>query len=123
MKAAASWFAELGFVIEDVSMNRVGWDLEARRKEAHLFIEVKGTSREVEDSLVEVTPNEYEKMTSDKHRAAYRLCVVTGCEKKPEVHVFAWSAERSAWDTGDGTYQLQIEERVAARISMSRGQG
>lgn len=46
MKAAAAWFADRGYDVEDVSMDRRGWDLEARLKRAHLKIEVKGTSRE-----------------------------------------------------------------------------
>ncbi|WP_375757358.1 protein NO VEIN domain-containing protein [Corallococcus exercitus] len=117
MKAAAKWFADRGYDVDDVSMERVGWDLEARLRRAHLKIEVKGTSLDVEDFIIEVTPNEYGKMTSDEHRATYRLCVVTSCEDAPLVTVFAWSDETKTWGSGDGSRHLVIEERVAARIS------
>jgi hypothetical protein len=117
MTAAAKWFAERGYAVEDVSMDRVGWDLEARRNRAHLKIEVKGTSLEKGEFVVEVTPNEYAKMTSNEHRNAYRLCVVANCDESPAVAVFAWSSETGAWTTGDGLRELTIEERTAARIS------
>jgi len=119
MTAAADWFAGRGYEVEDVSMERVGWDLEARLNRAHLKIEVKGTSLGIEEFAVEVTPNEYSKMTSEDHRAAYRVCVVTSCEGSPLVTLFAWSHESGAWVSGDGAKRLRVEERVAARISAS----
>jgi hypothetical protein len=121
MNAAAAWFAERGYDVKDVSMNRLGWDLEARLRRAHLLIEVKGTCLDAEDCVVEVTPNEYTKMTSPEHLCAYRLCVVTNCERVPTVAVFAWGVDSATWVTGDGEHKLQIDERVAARISVSVG--
>lgn len=120
MKAAAEWFTSRGYHVDDVSMARVGWDLEARRKRAHLKVEVKGTSLGAEEFVVEVTPNEYAKMTSAEHRATYRLCVVTNCEEAPAVAVFAWSTESRAWVTGDGARRLTIEPVIAAKISASK---
>ena len=117
MTAAAKWFTERGYDVKDVSMARVGWDLEARRNRAQLKIEVKGTSLATDAFVIEVTPNEYSKMKSDEHRSSYRLCVVTSCETSPIVEVFAWSSETGTWSTGDGRRQLAIEERVAARIA------
>jgi hypothetical protein len=119
MKAAASWFADRGYKVDDVSMDRLGWDLEARLERAHLKIEVKGTSLDADAFVVEVTPNEYAKMTNAEHRDAFRLCVVTNCEDTPVVAVFAWSVDTETWATGDGARQLAIEERVAARISLA----
>ena len=117
MDAADKWFTERGYLVDDVSMDRVGWDLVAHLGRAKLKIEVKGTSLGEDNFVVEVTPNEYAKMTGKEHRAEYRLCVVTNCENLPSVSVFAWSAERGAWATGDGTRELAINERIAARIS------
>lgn len=121
MNAAAAWFSDRGYDVKDVSMDRLGWDLEARLKRARLLIEVKGTSLAAGAAVVEVTPNEYAKMTGDENRASYRLCVVTSCEGEPEVAVFAWSPDGAVWTTGDGARRLQIEARTAARISMLAG--
>lgn len=121
MTAAAKWFTERGYDVEDVSMARTGWDLEARLNRAHLKIEVKGTSLGAGEFVVEVTPNEYAKMTSKEHRNAYRLCVVTNCDESPTVAVFAWSSETGTWATGDGLRHLMIEERIAARMSSPLG--
>jgi hypothetical protein len=121
MKAAASWFLDRGYAVKDVSMDRFGWDIEARLGRTRLLIEVKGTSLSADSASVEVTPNEYAKMIGEDHRAAYRLCVVTNCEREPEVLVFAWGIEDGAWTTGDGGNRLRIEQRVAARISLHRG--
>lgn len=120
MKATSEWFAALGYEVIDVSMDHVGWDLEARTDSARLKLEVKGTSLGEEEFVVEVTPNEYAKMRSDEHRDAYRLCVVTSCEDAPVVAVFAWSEERRAWIRHDGERRLEIEEILAARM---RGAG
>lgn len=117
MTAAAKWYTGRGYEVEDVSMARVGWDLEARLNRARLKIEVKGTSLGAGQFVVEVTPNEYAKMTSEDDRDAYRLCVVTDCEESPTVAIFSWSSEAGAWTTGDGLRHLTIEERIAARIS------
>jgi hypothetical protein len=120
MNAAAAWFADRGYEVVDVSMDRLGWDLEARSKRSRLLIEVKGTSLTASDCVVEVTPDEYVKMTGDQHRPDYRLCVVTSCKSSPEAAVFAWSVDGGAWTTGAQTSTLKIEQCVAARISLKR---
>ncbi len=116
MMAVARLFADRGYEVVDVSMDRVGWDLEARRKRSRLLVEVKGTSLDSREFVVEVTPNEYAKMTSEECRASYRFCVVTSCEATPEVAVFGWSSESRSWSTGDGERHIEIEERIAARV-------
>lgn len=115
--ATAKWFTERGYDVRDVSMDRVGWDLEASRGRSRLRLEVKGTSRGHEDFDVEVTPNEYAQM--GEHRASYRLCVVTDCESTARVWIFAWSTETGTWSSTDGRRQLEVEEVVAARFRLA----
>lgn len=117
MEAASSWFVSRGYTVKDVSLDHAGWDLEARRYRTQLKVEVKGTSLGAHRFLVELTPNEFEKMSSKELRASYRLCVVTDCEREPVVAVFAWSEDSRSWTTGDGTRQLVIVTRTGARVS------
>jgi len=86
----------------------LGWDLEASRPGcATLLIEVKGRSG---DKLeVELTPNEYDKMT--KHRSNYVLFVVTNCDEYPVAHEFRF--KDGDWSDADGTI-LNVEPRTGA---------
>lgn len=116
MATTAKWFVDHGFEVEDVSMKQLGWDLEARRGRGCLRLEVKGTSLDAASFSVEVTPNEYLNMRDAAKRSAFRLCVVSSCEVSPMLEVFAWSAERQVWSTGDGSRELVVDEILGARL-------
>ncbi len=119
MGTTVRWFQERGYDVVDVSSKHLGWDLEARRRQAVLRIEVKGTSLGLQDVAVEVTPNEYAKMTAPE-RDSYRLCVVCSTEQNPELLVFAWSAEVNAWTARNGRYRLELHEIRAARLTVAK---
>lgn len=116
MTITAQWFVDHGYTVEDMSMQHLGWDLEARRGRGCLRVEVKGTSLEADSFAVEVTPNEYLNMCDPAKRGAFRVCVVSDCESNPTLEIYAWSTERRVWSTGDGTRKLIIDEIVGARL-------
>ena len=94
--------------------DNVGWDLEASRPDrVTLLIEVKGLSGA--DVSVQLTPNEYEKMTSETHRENYVLFVVTNC-LGPCPMTYDYRFEDGCWKDADGR-ELRIIERRAAICS------
>jgi len=116
MQTTADWFTQHGYEVTDVAMQRLGWDLEARRRKGCLRIEVKGTSLGSNACAVDVSPNEYAKMRDPSLQDSYRLCIVSDAESTPTLYVFAWTPERGKWSTGDGKRWLSIEEITAARV-------
>lgn len=62
MRLATCGYEDDNYVVQDVSKQNLGWDLEARRGDTVAYIEVKGTTGPLPEFFV--TPNE--------HRAAYR---------------------------------------------------
>jgi hypothetical protein len=58
MKRTEQFFA--GWKVDDVSDQNKGWDLEATKGGATLYLEVKGLSGS--QILVELTPNEFGRM-------------------------------------------------------------
>lgn len=108
-------FTKLGYIVNSVERDNVGWDLNAAVGKRDLKLEVKGLSgREL---VVELTPNEYVMMM--KHQESYRVCVVTNALTTPHLDVFAFSPESKYWETSDQRV-LNIQEIIAARCSLSR---
>ena len=106
------YYRELGYEVDSVEKDNVGWDLNAVHGQRHLRIEVKGLSGP--EVRVELTPNEYDKMQA--HRDSYRVCVVTNALLAPALAVFAYSQDTQQWEDHDGRV-LEIVEVVAARCS------
>lgn len=110
VKLCCNYFEGLGYAIDDVSENNLGWDLEAKHDKATLRIEVKGLSGNV--FSVELTPNEY---LAFKERASnYRLAVVLNALDKPKLFLCRFSGESNNWII-EGEHNLSIE--VATRES------
>lgn len=108
-----SYYGEIGYTVDSVEKDNVGWDLEARMEDLLLRIEVKGLSQT--DVAIELTPNEYAKM--QKHRDSYRIAVVTqALTKRPTLAIFSFSPESGQWED-DCWHQLTIEEVTGARLS------
>lgn len=103
-----------GWDVVSVESLARGWDLECARGDEALYIEVKGCSgNEVQ---AELTPNEWAKMTDRGSRQDYVLYVVTDClSEVPLASAFRYHP-RGVWRTMDGR-ELQIQERMAARVS------
>lgn len=105
----AKHYQSLGFTINDVQKDNLGWDLEAKKGKSTLKIEVKGLSGNTIDVLL--SKNEYEKMLLAENKEIYRLCVVTNALTTPELTTFLrysknWVAE------DDPTMILQFSART-----------
>jgi Domain of unknown function (DUF3883) len=114
MEAVAEYFGNLGWVIEDVSKECYGWDVEATKDSLRLLVEVKGLSGQNID--IELTPNEYTQMNT--HRAGVKsrrscVCVVTNSLTDPVVHAFLFDGK--AWKCDISGLTLALEDRTGAR--------
>jgi len=102
---------------EDVSKKCRGWDIEATGSDGVLYIEVKGLSGG--NVVVELTPNEYEKMT--KHRHRYVLFVVTNAlSKRPMARTFRFDPSHGTLGNwlSDISEVLELTPRTGARASI-----
>ena len=112
IKFVTKHYEKLGYEINSVEKDNVGWDLTATSDRTELKLEVKGLSGNT--ITTELTPNEFKNLKADKK--FYRLCLVTeALSKKPKLKVFAYSRDTKAWTSEDGTI-LSFEEVISARI-------
>lgn len=103
-------YEECGFIVRSVEKENLGWDLDVRKDNIYLRIEVKGLVGNV--LSIHITPNEYSKMKA-KDNANYRLCVVINALTHPELYTFIF--DRDAWVCEeDPNLILNIDEQVAA---------
>ena len=110
-------FEALGYKVDSVEKDNVGWDLNAIHRQARmsLKLEVKGLSGQ--EVAVELTPNEYTMMQRFKHN--YRVCVATGClgkNQKP-LNILAYNDVSRKWVDGDDR-PVKIEEVMSARLRL-----
>lgn len=103
-------FVELGYSVDSVERDNIGWDLNARSGKRGLRLEVKGLSGS--QAIVELTPNEYKALKT--HRDSYRICVVTDALSAPQLRIFAYSNDSARWESAEGTV-LDLQEIVALR--------
>jgi hypothetical protein len=118
MEATAAYYDARGYTVDDVANQNRGWDLECRKGPYLLRVEVKGTSAPWPSVCVEVTPNEYGKMTLPELRDSFRLAVVCVGDHASAVAVFSWSDETERWISETGAASLRVKEIVAARIEV-----
>jgi hypothetical protein len=116
MLATIAWCEERGLSCTDVSLQYRGWDLEAGSGKNVLRIEVKRSSRPIGEALLELTPNEFSKMS--EHRDSFRVSVVSLAAPEPNVVMFYWSNEVGAWIADAGGYTLKLHEVVSARVEV-----
>ena len=105
-------YKKIGYQVTSVEKDNLGWDLNAILGKRELKLEVKGLSGS--QVAVELTPNEYEKMK--KHKASYKLCIVSQALSDPILDIFSYSSESNDWRNSDG-HILNIVEIVSARCS------
>ncbi|MGO8117033.1 DUF3883 domain-containing protein [Rhizobium leguminosarum] len=118
--AVGSKLERLGFTIESVEKENLGYDLVASRNEEVLHIEVKGRSGS--DVSAELTVNEFDCLknyqTQRRPNAHYRIAIVTDALNKPVINEFVMvRGQKSQWCTLDGRWRLNFEECVAARLT------
>jgi len=105
------YFEEKGFVVEDIGLERCGWDLTCKKDRRVIRVEVKGTSdRKI---VAELTPNEFALFS--KCKTNYCLAVVTSALTRPKLNCFWWDPDDEIW-MSDSAVKLQIEEVTSARV-------
>lgn len=108
-------YENLGYSVESVEKDNLGWDLEAKSGKTVLRIEVKGLSGDT--FSVELTPNEYK--TFSELSDGYRLAVVTNSLSSPELFICRYSKEKKSWIVDDRVERfLQIETKQSASIKL-----
>jgi hypothetical protein len=105
-------YTGLGYSVNSVESDNVGWDLTAILRKRELKLEVKGLSGS--EVVVQLTPNEYDIMR--QHRDTHRLCVVTQALAEPKLEIFAFSVESQRWESHEGR-ALKAKEIIAAMVS------
>jgi hypothetical protein len=113
IRVCCAHFEGLGYTVESVEKDNVGWDLVARAGRSSLRIEVKGLSGS--SFSIELTPNEY---TAFSQRAGdYRLAVVVEALGRPKLFICRYSNEESTWlAESDGVFSLDIKIKESASI-------
>ncbi|MDX9805907.1 MAG: DUF3883 domain-containing protein [bacterium] len=106
-----NYFMKLGYSVESVEKDNVGWDLEASIGKITLLLEVKGLSQA--EINIQLTPNEYSKMK--RNRVQYRICVVTNALDKVKLkrHVFSYSPDSGEWEDESGKI-MNIKPKTGA---------
>ena len=117
MDTTQTWYREQGWVTEDVSDRNRGWDIEAKRDDRLLMIEVKGLSGET--IAFELTPREYEEMKRLSPQGSYNVCVVTNTLNEERVlHHFTYHTDANELVDAKSGVRLQIQDKIAARITV-----
>lgn len=108
-------YLKLGYHIDSVEKDNVGWDLNAEFNKTVLRLEVKGLSGDV--FAAELTPNEFKTLENDSKTRmdSYRICLVTNALIKPTLKIFAYKSELKCWMNDSGG-KLQFEKIISARI-------
>jgi uncharacterized protein DUF3883 len=115
VKVTSNYFAKLGYSVNSLERDNVGWDLTAICGTRLLRLEVKGLSGS--QALIELTPNEYKKM--QQFRDSYCICIVTNTLSSPHLQVFSFAPESSDW-RDEKKSVLSINEFTGARCSAGR---
>ncbi len=115
IKNTIKYFESIGYIVESVEKDNVGWDLEATLGNKKLLIEVKGLSGS--GLSVELTPNEYSAFS--KEDDLYRLCVVYDALDKPSLLVCRFSKESGSWIVeGNQKSTINIKQKQSASIEI-----
>ena len=109
-------YEKLGYQVDSVEKDNLGWDLEAYAAHSKLRIEVKGLSGSV--TAVELTPNEYAAFA--ENAADYRLVIVNDALSSATLSICRFSAGSGGWlMEGERKQSVVIKERVGASIAAS----
>lgn len=108
------YYIDRGFTCRSVEKDNVGWDLECKKLDLELLIEVKGCSGAAQ---VELTPNEYQAMKTKKHRNRYRLAVVSNALRDPVLSIVSYNISVGKWLDQRGRV-ASLTERTGARIRL-----
>lgn len=116
INTTTKYFEEIGYTVDSVEKDNLGWDLEATLGKKKLLLEVKGLSKNV--LTVELTPNEYNALSSKNKD--YRLCVVSEALTQPSLVICRYSKESQAWIVeGNDSATVEVKTRQSANIEIS----
>ena len=108
-------YEALGWNVESVEADKVGWDLDVTCGRRKLLVEVKGRGA---TGPVELTPGEYRAMHAKAQRMAYRLAVVHhALSRSPRLTIFHYAPVLERWVTEDGGQHLALEPKTGAVAS------
>ncbi|MCB2168144.1 MAG: DUF3883 domain-containing protein [Deltaproteobacteria bacterium] len=114
IKETIKHYNKLGYAVDSVEKENLGWDLEARIGRKKLRVEVKGSSQDA--VYFELTPNEYSKLQQFKE--SYRISVLTNAlTDNKNLNIFLFSDETGKWENDSGE-TLTINEKVSAAMSL-----
>ncbi len=99
------YYEALDYAIRDRQNEHCGWDLEATKDGAVLYLEVKGIAGSTIDA--ELSSNEYEHLK--KHRSLYRVCIVTDALTTPKLSIYGYVAGSKRWEHHKDGTPIQIE--------------
>jgi hypothetical protein len=109
------YYEALGYEVESVEKDNLGWDLVATQGRTTLRIEAKGLSSEI--FSIELTPNEFLAFSSNEQD--YRLAVVTAALSEPKLHICRHSTESGAWiieGMPSSFIDIQIRQSASVKI-------
>jgi len=124
IKITTRHYENLGYIVDSVEKDNIGWDLEASLNDKLLKLEVKGLSQDA--VTIELTPNEYNQVKKiiykynklKKYEDNYKICIVTKALSKrplPLLSLFSFSPN-GKWEDERGN-QLKIIEIISARMN------
>jgi len=118
--AVGSKLEALGYDVESVETDNLGYDLIATKGKEVLHFEVKGRSGS--DVCADLSANEFSCLKRYQRErmpdAHYRVAIVTNALDKPVINEFAlMKGQTSQWCTLDGSWRLKFEDRTAARLT------
>ncbi|MBL4783634.1 MAG: DUF3883 domain-containing protein [Porticoccaceae bacterium] len=115
IKTTTKYFQNIGYTVDSVEKDNVGWDLEAVSKKNKLVIEVKGLSGTA--VTVGLSPNEYVAFLKNSNN--YRLCIVTSALNNPTLFICRYSSESDKWVVeGNKKAKLDIKPKQSAIITV-----
>lgn len=86
VNAVINYYENLGFTVESVEKDNVGWDLETTHPDGtQYFIEVKGLAGD--EISVQLTANEYRALRKEYKK--YILAICTNSLDDPIIHIFS----------------------------------
>lgn len=116
IRACCDHYEGLGYDVESVEKDNVGWDLCAKAGRSSLRIEVKGLSGA--NFSIELTPNEY--IAFAQQANDYRLAVVVDALDNPKLSICRYSDEQGVWSVeGDVDRILEVKIKQSASIICS----
>jgi len=109
MEATADYYVNLGWDVLDVHKENLGWDMEVKKGNEHLLLEIKGLSGN--ELTVELSPNEY--YHSIKHSKKFRVCIFNNALDNKKQKLYVFFHKNGIWTDISGL-KLNVTEKTGA---------